>query len=214
MALISYNAWSHSQYVCLFSVQTSPGVALTPACLHSRDRWTCEACLKPIITLNCSQQCHASVIKRVASYKHAIKLLSHICAHAWQALACITTAHLLTILQVGVQWSSPELLWVGPENNFLQSCLFSKHVVARTSFRDVLFPFRWLLMLSSHLSFVLLRGIFPFILASWSLLCSPSPCTWCFVWIPLFLPLHHTHVFSLIPFCNKTDITKRQQADL
>ena len=68
---------------------------------------------------------------------------------------------LLTILQVGVQGSSPELLSVDQAINVLQSFRFSKHFVSRTSFSDVFFPFRWLSMLSSHLSLPL--GLFLFI---------------------------------------------------
>ena len=48
-------------------------------------------------------------------------------------------ANLLTIPQVGAQGYSPELLSFDREINVLQSCLFSKHFVPRTSFRDVLF---------------------------------------------------------------------------
>ena len=66
-----------------------------------------------------------------------------------------------TILQVGVQGSSPQLLSI--LINVVQSCLFSKHLVSRTSFSDVFFPFRWLSMLSSHLSLDLPLGLFPFI---------------------------------------------------
>ena len=50
---------------------------------------------------------------------------------------------------------------VGRENNVLQSCLFSKHFVRRTSFRDVFYPFYWRSMLSSHVVFPL--GLFPFV---------------------------------------------------
>ena len=50
----------------------------------------------------------------------------------------ISHAHLLTILQVGVQGSSPELLSLDREINILQSFRFSKHFVSRTSFRDEL----------------------------------------------------------------------------
>ena len=71
-------------------------------------------------------------------------------------------AHLLTILQVGAQGSYPVLLSVDRDINVLESCLFSKYFVSRTSFRDVFFPFRWLSM-SSHLSLGLPLGLFPFI---------------------------------------------------
>ena len=40
-------------------------------------------------------------------------------------------------------------------------CLFSKHFVLRTSFRDVFYPFYWWSMLSSHVVFPL--GLFPFV---------------------------------------------------
>ena len=69
-------------------------------------------------------------------------------------------AHLLTILQIGVQGSSPELLSVDQEISVLQSCLFSKHFASRTSFIGVFFPFRWLSMLSSHLIIGLPPGLF------------------------------------------------------
>ena len=75
----------------------------------------------------------------------------------------VLTAHLLTILQVGVQESSPELLSLDQEISVLPSFRFSKHFVPRTSFNDVFFPFRWLSMLNSHLSLGLPLGIFPFI---------------------------------------------------
>ena len=51
-------------------------------------------------------------------------------------------ANLLTILQVGAQGSSPELLSFDREINVLQSCLFLKLFVPRTSFRDVFFSFQ------------------------------------------------------------------------
>ena len=47
--------------------------------------------------------------------------------------------------------------------NDLQSCLFSKHFVSRTYFRYVFSPFRWISMLSSHISLGLSLGLFPFI---------------------------------------------------
>ena len=61
----------------------------------------------------------------------------------------------------GAQGSSPEFLSVDREISVIQSCLFSKHFVRRTSFRDVFFPFCWRSMLSSHIVFPL--GLFPFI---------------------------------------------------
>ena len=69
-------------------------------------------------------------------------------------------AHMLTILLVGAQASSPELL---SEISFLQSSQFSKHFAPVTSFSDVFFPFRWLSMLSIHLSLGLPLGLFPFL---------------------------------------------------
>ena len=75
----------------------------------------------------------------------------------------ISVAHLLTILQIGIQGSSPELLAVDREINILQYCLFSKHVVSRTSFSHVFFPFRWPSMFSSHISIGLPRGLVPFV---------------------------------------------------
>ena len=41
----------------------------------------------------------------------------------------------------GAQGSSPEFLSGDREINVLQSCLFSKHFVRRTSFKDVFYPF-------------------------------------------------------------------------
>ena len=68
---------------------------------------------------------------------------------------------LLTPLLLAAQRSSPEFLSVDREITVLQSCLFSKHFVRRTSFKDVFFPSWWLSMLSSHVVFPL--GLFPFI---------------------------------------------------
>ena len=79
-----------------------------------------------------------------------------------QTSICCLVAHPLTILQIGVQGSSPELLSVDQEINVLQCLRFSKHFVSRTSFSDVFFSFRWLSMLSSHLSLGLPLGLFPF----------------------------------------------------
>ena len=90
----------------------------------------------------------------------------------------IFIAHLLTIFHVGAQESSPDRLSVDREINILQSCLFSKHFV---SFSDVFFPFRWLLMLSSHLSLGLPLGVFPFIfnfITTLSVDSSPLLMTW------------------------------------
>ena len=56
----------------------------------------------------------------------------------------------------GAQGSSPEFLSVDREINVLQYCLFSKHFVRWTSFRDVFFPFWWRSMLTSHPSLGLL----------------------------------------------------------
>ena len=64
-------------------------------------------------------------------------------------------------LLLWAQWSTPAFLSVDREINVLQSCLFSKHFVRRTSFKDVFFPFWWRSMLSSHVVFPL--GLFPFL---------------------------------------------------
>ena len=56
----------------------------------------------------------------------------------------------------GAQGSSQEFPSIDREINVLQYCLFSKHFVRRTSFRDVFFPFWWRSMLYSHLSLGLL----------------------------------------------------------
>ena len=72
-------------------------------------------------------------------------------------------SHLLTIVQIGAQGSSPELLSVDREINFPQYCLLLKHFVSRTSFIDVFFLFEWLSMLSGRLSLGLPLGLFPFI---------------------------------------------------
>ena len=48
-------------------------------------------------------------------------------------------------------------------NQCPESSPLSKHFVPRTSFSDVFFPFRWLSMLSSHLSLGLPLGLFPVI---------------------------------------------------
>ena len=82
--------------------------------------------------------------------------VSHVIFCRWSFL-------LLTILHVGVQGSSPELLSVNQYISVLQSCLFSKHFVQRTCFTDVFFlaiHFRWLSILSSHLSLGLPLGLF------------------------------------------------------
>ena len=124
-------------------------------------------------------------------------------------MSVLSSSILLSILQVGVQGSSPELLSVDREINVLHSSLFSKHFGSITSFwyyqkeviepkwlrwldnidshlkgnntYDVLFSFRWLSMLSSHLSLGLPLGLFIFVFnvfTSLSIGSSFLPMTW------------------------------------
>ena len=66
---------------------------------------------------------------------------------------------LLTILQVGAHGSSPEFLPVDQET--MSSSLV--YFISRTAFKDVVFPFTWLAMSSSHLIIDLPLGLFTYI---------------------------------------------------
>ena len=64
---------------------------------------------------------------------------------------------LLAIIDIEVQQLSRTLVnWA--MNLFVKLCLFLKNVVPRSSFRDIILPFRLLPMLSSHLSIGLILG--------------------------------------------------------
>ena len=71
--------------------------------------------------------------------------------------------HLLTILHVGAQRSSPELLSLDREINVLQTCLLKKKNSFEDFFQCCVLSSRWLSMLSSHLSLGLPLGLCPFI---------------------------------------------------
>ena len=94
--------------------------------------------------------------------QYYVAFIVHLKLSGWDHIIWITD-NLLTILQVGVQGSSPELLSVDREINVPQSCIFSKHFVSRTSLVYAFFPFRWMSMLSGHLSLDFPIGLFPFI---------------------------------------------------
>ena len=99
----------------------------------------------------CSRAVRVAIECTLASEHRALN-------HDLQERRMVLAAHPLLL---GAQGSSPEFLSVDREITVLQSCLFSKHFVRRTSFKYVFFPFWLRSMLSSHVVFPL--GLFPFI---------------------------------------------------